>query len=87
MGEFITSEPWSKDPRILLMHFNNPPVNAFSIGAPKEMLETIRQAEADPAIGAVLLVPGGKGIMGGADIRVQGIAWPKGQPILNDLIE
>ncbi|HEX5325485.1 MAG TPA: 3-hydroxyacyl-CoA dehydrogenase NAD-binding domain-containing protein, partial [Acetobacteraceae bacterium] len=46
-----------------------PPVNALGPGVPEGIVAAIRQANADPAIGAIVLIGAGRSFIAGADIR------------------
>ncbi len=86
MVDLVTLTRWSGDNRIALVGIENPPVNAMSIGVPGGILSALTQVnEADDAI-ATLIVPGGSGILGGADIKTQGKPWPEEEPNLWELI-
>jgi 3-hydroxyacyl-CoA dehydrogenase len=74
----------SKDIAIIMI--NNPPVNAISIGVPDAILDCIQSLEAADETLSILIVGAGKGIFGGADIKVQGKPWPEGKANLIDLI-
>ena len=71
---------------VRIITLDNPPVNAMSIGVPGGAIAALEEANADDAIGAIVLAGGGRGIFGGADIRIQGKPWPEGEPNLRDLI-
>ncbi len=71
---------------VRIITLDNPPVNAMSIGVPGGAVAALEDANADDAIGAIVLAGGGRGIFGGADIRIQGQPWPEGEPNLRDLI-
>ncbi len=81
--EFVKTETHG---RIRVITFDNPPVNAMSIGVPRGGIDALAEANADDAIDAVILAGGGRGIFGGADIRIQGQPWPENEPNLRDLI-
>ncbi len=48
---------------------DNPPVNALSPGVPEGIIESVRTANADPAIKALVLIGAGRAFIAGADIR------------------
>ena len=48
---------------------DNPPVNALSPGVPEGIIESVRTANADPAITALVLIGAGRAFIAGADIR------------------
>lgn len=86
MSDFVTVNIGEHDPSIAVVTINNPPVNAMSIGVPGAILSALKDLEGNKAVLAILLVAGGKGVLAGADIKVQGKAWPEGEPNLLDLI-
>ncbi|HTN13074.1 MAG TPA: 3-hydroxyacyl-CoA dehydrogenase NAD-binding domain-containing protein [Acetobacteraceae bacterium] len=48
---------------------DNPPVNALSPGVPEGIIACLAEANADPAITAMVLIGGGRTFIAGADIR------------------
>ena len=82
-NEFIKTETRGN---VRIITLDNPPVNAMSIGVPGGAIAALEAANADGDIGVIVLAGGGRGIFGGADIRIQGKAWPEGEPNLRDLI-
>src|SRR3984893_15656638 len=54
---------------VAVLRFDNPPVNSFGLEMRGLVLSALSRAEADPAVGAVILTGSGKGFSGGADIR------------------
>ena len=48
---------------------DNPPVNALSPGVPEGIIACLREAEARPAIRAIVLIGAGRSFIAGADIR------------------
>jgi 3-hydroxyacyl-CoA dehydrogenase len=56
---------------------DNPPVNALSPGVPEGIIAALREAEADPAIGAIVLIGAGRSFIAGADIRQFGTGRPR----------
>ena len=69
-----------------IVTIDNPPVNAMSPGVPGAILARLAEAQADDAVGAVVLRGAGKGALAGADIRSFGKPWPEGEPTLRDVI-
>lgn len=57
-----------RDGAIAVVTLDNPPVNAFSHAVRAGLLETLRQAKADPTIEAVVLAGAGRCFSGGFDI-------------------
>jgi 3-hydroxyacyl-CoA dehydrogenase len=64
----------------------NPPVNAMSVGVPRAIIGCLEQANADETVKAVVFRGGGGGTIAGADIRLFGRPWPKGEPTLREVI-
>ena len=54
---------------ILMVHIDNPPVNALSVDVRQGLLQALDHAEADAEVRGVLIVGDGKAFIGGADIR------------------
>src|SRR5579884_480507 len=59
----------SRDGEIGIITIDNPPVNALSPGVPEGIAAAIEEFEKDPAIGAIVLIGGGRTFIAGADIR------------------
>ena len=72
---------------VAVITVDNPPVNALSPGVPGGIIESLKQADIDPDIVAVVLVGEGRGFIAGADIRYFSKPWPKGEPRLGGVIE
>ena len=53
---------------------DNPPVNALGPGVPEGIIACVQQANADPAIRAIVLIGAGRSFIAGADIRQFGTA-------------
>ena len=71
---------------VAVVTVDNPPVNALSPGVPGGIIASLKQANADPDIVAVVLVGEGRGFIAGADIRYFSKPWPDGEPRLGDVI-
>src|SRR6185312_6653675 len=56
---------------------DNPPVNALSPGVPDGIIAALTEAEADPAIRALVLIGAGRSFIAGADIRQFGKGRPR----------
>ena len=69
-----------------LVLVDNPPVNAFSVGVPRGIMEALAGAAADAEVEAVVLAGSGRTFIAGADIKRLG-AWPEGEPNLRDAID
>ena len=68
-----------------LILIDNPPVNAFSVGVPRGILDALSEAGDDTGVRAVVVAGKGRTFIAGADIRRLG-AWPEGEPDLRDAI-
>jgi len=86
MESFVSVDRSTGGAQITVVTINNPPVNAMSIGVPKDIIDAVNTLSADNAVAGILLLAGGNGILGGADIKTQGKAWPQDQPKVTDLI-
>ena len=71
---------------VAVVRFDNPPVNSFGLDLRREVSSAIAQAEADPAVAAVILTGSGKGFSGGADIREFGTPAAYAEPNLQTLL-
>ncbi len=69
-----------------LVLVDNPPVNAFSVGVPRGIVEALEAAAGDAEVAAVVVAGSGRTFMAGADIKRLG-AWPEGEPNLRDAID
>jgi 3-hydroxyacyl-CoA dehydrogenase len=69
--------------RVWVITVNNPPVNALSAAVRLGLFAAIEQGEAQPEVGAVLIVSEGKTFIAGADIREFG--KPPVSPSLPDV--
>ncbi|HSV45984.1 MAG TPA: 3-hydroxyacyl-CoA dehydrogenase NAD-binding domain-containing protein [Ramlibacter sp.] len=54
---------------VLVVTVDNPPVNALGADVRRGLVDAIAQAQADPAVAAVLIVGAGRNFIAGADIR------------------
>jgi 3-hydroxyacyl-CoA dehydrogenase len=73
---------------VLVVMIDNPPVNALGAEVRRGLVEAIDAAEADAAVGAVLLVGAGRNFLAGADIREFGQpAQPPSLPEVCNRIE
>jgi 3-hydroxyacyl-CoA dehydrogenase len=52
-----------------VIRIENPPVNALSRGVPEGILESLKAAEADSSVSAIVLIGGGRTFIAGADIH------------------
>jgi 3-hydroxyacyl-CoA dehydrogenase len=66
--------------RIAVITIDNPPVNALSPGIPEGIASSMAQAQADPAVTAIVIIGGGRTFVAGADINefAKSIAAGKG---------
>ena len=54
---------------VLIVVSNNPPVNALGPGVSEGIIACLAEANADPAITAMVLIGAGRAFIAGADIR------------------
>ncbi len=66
-----------RDGDIGVIVVDNPPVNALSPGVPEGIIAALNEAEADPAIRALVLIGAGRSFIAGADIRQFGRNRPR----------
>ncbi len=59
----------SRSGAVAVIEISNPPVNAASQAVRAGLMEALREAAADPAAGAIVLIGAGKTFVAGADIR------------------
>jgi 3-hydroxyacyl-CoA dehydrogenase len=71
---------------IAVIRFDNPPVNSFGLEMRRLLWSALGHAEADPAVGAIILIGSGKGFSGGADIREFGTPKSYAEPNLRTLL-
>ncbi len=65
-----------KQDRVLVVHVDNPPVNALSPGVREGLLAALDQAEADSDVAAVVILGAGRTFIAGADIaELERLAW------------
>src|ERR1700690_1240434 len=71
---------------IAVLKLDNPPVNSLGLELRQAIVASIEQANADPAVEAIVLIGSGAGFSGGADIREFGTPKASTQPNLLNLI-
>jgi 3-hydroxyacyl-CoA dehydrogenase len=71
---------------VAVLRFDNPPVNSFGLELRGLLWAALARAEADPAVGAIILIGSGKGFSGGADIREFGTPKSYAEPNLRTLL-
>ena len=69
---------------IAVLTIENPPVNALAQPVRASLLAAVLAAEANPAVGALLIIGAGTPFVAGADIRE--FEAPPRQPLLNDVL-
>jgi 3-hydroxyacyl-CoA dehydrogenase len=86
MSDSVTS---TVEQEIAIIRIDNPPVNALSPGVIDGLAAGIEQAEADPAVRAIVIVGAGRTFIAGADIKgLEQLAWgaDSGAPDMHDLL-
>jgi len=79
-----------KENGVAIFQIDNPPVNALSSGVPERLEEVIRQAEADDAVHAIVIMGAGTTFVAGADIKeLEDLAWGRGSgaPNIHGLLQ
>ena len=71
---------------VAVVTFESPPINGLGHALRSAILAGLSRASADEAIGAVVLVGGGRAFSGGADIRELGTAEASAEPTLDTVI-
>jgi len=71
---------------VAVITLNNPPVNGLGLATRNAAVAGIRQAEADPAVTAIVITGAGKAFSGGADIREFNSPKALTEPTLHTLI-
>lgn len=66
---------------------NEPPVNSLGIALRKYVVESVRAAEADPQVAAIVLIGTNKAFSAGADVSEFGTPLQFETPMLRDVIE
>src|ERR1700688_2950192 len=74
---------YARNGDVAIMTIDNPPVNALSPGVPEGILEGIETANADPAVGAIVVIGGGRTFIAGADIKEFGKITSGARPRLS----
>ena len=74
----------TRDANIAIVEVNNPPVNAASHAVRLGLQDKVKEAEADPAVEAILICCAGRTFIAGADIKEFG--KPPQEPGLPDLV-
>jgi 3-hydroxyacyl-CoA dehydrogenase len=77
---------WEVKEGIAVLKFENPPVNSLGLELRQAIVEGIERAIADPEVLAIVLIGGGSGFSGGADIREFGTPRASTQPHLMTVI-
>src|SRR5580658_7778979 len=72
---------------VAVLRLDNPPVNSFGLEMRGLIVAGLARAEADPNVGAVILIGSGKGFSGGADIREFGTPKASVEPNLRTMIQ
>ena len=69
------------------VELNAPPVNSLGIALRRHIVESIRAAEADPQVAAIVLMGSDKAFSAGADVSEFGTPMQFEEPILRSVIE
>src|SRR5215216_1063685 len=77
------------DGRVAVITIDNPPVNALSPNVVAGLPVALAQAEADPAVAAIVVAAAGRTFVAGADIKgLEDLVWgaESGAPEMHDLL-
>ncbi len=80
------TQPSSTAQRVARVELNAPPVNSLGITLRKHIVESIRAAEADPQVAAIVLIGTDKAFSAGADVAEFGTPTQFEAPMLRDVI-
>ena len=76
---------YERDQEVAVITIDNPPVNALSPGVPEALTAAIKQANADTAVRAIVVIGAGRTFIAGADVNEFG--KPTAAPYLASLLE
>jgi 3-hydroxyacyl-CoA dehydrogenase len=82
----MSAANYSTQGAVAIITLNNPPVNGLSHELRSGIMEGLDRAGADAAVKAIVLVGGGKGFSGGADIREFNTRKAAAEPTLRTVI-
>jgi 3-hydroxyacyl-CoA dehydrogenase len=82
----MSAANYSTQGAVAIITLNNPPVNGLSHELRSGIMEGLDRAGADAAVKAIVLVGGGKGFSGGADIREFNTPKAAAEPTLRTVI-
>jgi enoyl-CoA hydratase/carnithine racemase len=74
MGEFVRIEV---NDGVGVIRLDRPPANAIGLQLGEELVETVREAEADPLVGAIVVWGGPKIFAAGADVKAMATWGPE----------
>ena len=57
-----------RDGQVAVVTVDNPPVNAIAAGVPEGLAAAVQEAQADPAVNAIVIIGAGKTFIAGADL-------------------
>lgn len=77
----------SAAPRVARIELNAPPVNSLGIALRRHIVESVRAADADPQVAAIVLIGTDKAFSAGADVSEFGTPLQFETPMLRDVIE
>jgi 3-hydroxyacyl-CoA dehydrogenase len=82
----MTQAQYSTQDGIAIITMSNPPVNGLGHALRTGIVEAVRQAQADPAISAIVITGAGTAFSGGADIREFNTPKALAEPSLGTVI-
>ena len=83
----MTVVSYEKRGRVAILTMDNPPVNGLGAALRTGIAERLAEAQADPAVEAIVIAGAGRMFSAGADIREFGGEPPAGTPSLSQVID
>jgi 3-hydroxyacyl-CoA dehydrogenase len=81
-----SNSPPGRATAVAVIELSNPPVNAMSHAVRRRLVDELTRAEADPAVGAVILIGSEELFSGGADVKEFNTPKAAAEPSLHTLI-
>ena len=82
----IANSPSGPANAVAIIKLDNPPVNALSHAARQRIVNELTRAEADPSVGAVILIGTDELFSGGADVKEFDTPYATAEPSLDTMI-
>src|ERR1700694_4386673 len=82
----MSDKPYERHGEIAMITLDNPPVNGLGYDLRSKIVAGIDQAQADPAVKAIVITGAGNAFSGGADIREFNTPKASAEPTLHTVI-